>query len=220
MRRQKDAPYSPRPPPRQHKKKSVGPSDRRIPFLAPSGRCETGRVGDPREGPRFRQHRLTPAVAASMSRQTFRVASDEIPIAPGGESPFSGTPACGAVRGCWRGCHPAGSHRLIEQRVSFLRTASKRRVIILPPNLNATATQARYTTKSKKLEPVMKRTTRYYCTECDWSASIEDHSRDELFQATLKHFSETKHTIKSNVATGKRFTTADSRFNYKERILQ
>lgn len=67
-----------------------------------------------------------------MGRQTFRVASDEIPIAPGGESPFSGTPGYGAFRGCWRGPNPAGSHHSIEQRVSFLTTASERRVIVLP----------------------------------------------------------------------------------------
>jgi hypothetical protein len=133
---------SPRPPP--HKNQSGGPSDRRIPFLARKARCETGRVGDPREGPRFRRNRLTPAVAASMSRQTVRVASVGKPIALGGESPFSGTQQrgqrCSAVRGCWRGCIPAGSHHRVEQSAPFLSTTSQRRVLVLPESVNQPTT--------------------------------------------------------------------------------
>jgi hypothetical protein len=63
----------------------------------------------------------------------------------------------------------------------------------------------------------MKRATRHYCTECDWSASIENHSRDELFEAAIEHFDETSHTIESNAASRIRRDTADSRFNYKGR---
>jgi hypothetical protein len=122
---------SPRPPP--HKSRSVGPSDRRIPFLAPSGRCETGRVGDPREGPRFRRDRIAAAVAASMGRESRRLGSVEIPKPAGGESPFSGPVPRGRGCGSWRGDLPAGFHRLIEQSVSFLSTATERRVIVLTP---------------------------------------------------------------------------------------
>lgn len=66
----------------------------------------------------------------------------------------------------------------------------------------------------------MKRATQHYCTECNWSADIEDHSRDELFQAAIKHFGETSHTIESNTADRVQRDTADFSFNYKERILQ
>lgn len=71
----------------------------------------------------------------------------------------------------------------------------------------------------------MKRATRHYCTECDWSASIEDHTPDELFQASIEHFSETKHTIESDVPSlftdiGRHPILHFRLFNYKERILQ
>ncbi len=59
-----------------------------------------------------------------------------------------------------------------------------------------------------------------YCTECSWSISIEDHDRDELFQAAIEHFDETGHTIESNVANRIQRDTADFAFSYKERILQ
>ena len=110
--------------------KSVGPSDRRIPVLAPYGRSEPGRVGPPREGGRFRRYPTVAAVAALSGTSITRLGSDEIPKPAGGESPISGPVP--ADRGCWRGDNPAGFQRSIEQRVSFLIQASRRAVLILP----------------------------------------------------------------------------------------
>ncbi len=38
---------------------------------------------------------------------------------------------------------------------------------------------------------------RNYCTECNWSASTEDHSRHEVASLAIEHFIETHHTIES-----------------------
>lgn len=38
---------------------------------------------------------------------------------------------------------------------------------------------------------------RNYCTECDWSASTERHSRYEVGRRALAHFHDTHHTIES-----------------------
>lgn len=34
-----------------------------------------------------------------------------------------------------------------------------------------------------------------YCTECDWSASSEHHTRREVASQAMDHFMETQHTI-------------------------
>ena len=36
---------------------------------------------------------------------------------------------------------------------------------------------------------------RNYCTECDWNASTENHSRQELADLVMEHFKETQHDI-------------------------
>ena len=41
---------------------------------------------------------------------------------------------------------------------------------------------------------------RNYCTDCDWSASTETHSRHEIARRTIDHFCETHHTIVSDRA--------------------
>ena len=38
---------------------------------------------------------------------------------------------------------------------------------------------------------------RNYCEECDWSASSETHSRNEVARRAIAHFCETHHTIDS-----------------------
>ncbi len=38
---------------------------------------------------------------------------------------------------------------------------------------------------------------RNYCQDCDWSASIEEHSRQELSQRALEHFLTHEHDIDS-----------------------
>ncbi len=36
-----------------------------------------------------------------------------------------------------------------------------------------------------------------YCTECEWTASAEEHSTQELSELAIEHFLETGHTIES-----------------------
>ena len=40
---------------------------------------------------------------------------------------------------------------------------------------------------------------RNYCLDCDWSASVDDHSRQELSQLALEHSLTNEHDIDSDL---------------------
>jgi predicted transcriptional regulator len=41
-----------------------------------------------------------------------------------------------------------------------------------------------------------------YCTECEWAASAEEHSRQELSELAIEHFLDTGHAIESELTAG------------------
>lgn len=44
----------------------------------------------------------------------------------------------------------------------------------------------------------MTRITRNYCVDCEWSASAEEYSRDELASLAIEHAVECGHDIESD----------------------
>lgn len=39
-----------------------------------------------------------------------------------------------------------------------------------------------------------------YCTDCEWSASADEHSTQELSELAIEHFLTTGHTIESELS--------------------
>lgn len=60
---------------------------------------------------------------------------------------------------------------------------------------------------------------RNYCVHCDWEATLEDHSRDELATLAIEHACESGHDIDSQsmVETDDSQSTAHERDDRPER---